>query len=278
MKRICIRNFTIFTALTCFLAVSTLAPCFALAQQHPWPEQGKKGGASSGNKPGAGQGQQAGSGPANNSGGGQGNNHGIRQGNNHGTRQGNKGGGHHGQPMRNPHAGVGKPAFANPPAGSHVIRHGNVRYVNHGGHFYKPGPRGYVSVIPPFGLIVPSLPALATSLFVAGMTYFVYDNIYYRQVSSGYEVVEQPTSTTVVTSGSVAAYSTGSVVAVTANKLNVRSGPGLQHSVSGLLYKGNSLVIEGTAPDWLYVRLPNGAYGWVMSRYVTVVNSSNAEG
>lgn len=273
MKRSRVRKLTVVTALTCFFAVSTLAPCLGLAQQNPWPDQGNKPGANSG----SGQGNKPGANSANKPGASQGNKPSNVQHVNQGNKPGS--GGQHAQPGRNQGPGYGKPAFTNPPAGSHFVKHGNVRYVNHGGHFYKPGPQGYISVIPPFGLIVPSLPVLATSMFVAGMTYFVYDNIYYRQVSSGYEVVAQPTTTTIVTSGSsVSSYGTGSVVSVTANKLNVRSGPGLQHSISGLLYKGASLVVEGTAPDWVYVRLPDGSYGWVMSRYLVVVNASNAEG
>jgi SH3-like domain-containing protein len=30
---------------------------------------------------------------------------------------------------------------------------------------------------------------------------------------------------------------------------------------------GDVLEIIGTAPEWLYVRLPSGTEGWVMSRF-----------
>ena len=64
---------------------------------------------------------------------------------------------------------------------------------------------------------------------------------------------------------------TGGCVSVAVDLLNVRSGPGMDHSVTRRISRGNTLVIHGTAPGWLYVSLPDGAFGWVMSTYTVTV-------
>lgn len=66
--------------------------------------------------------------------------------------------------------------------------------------------------------------------------------------------------------GSVPAPAYGQVV-VTAAALNIRSGPGLDHAVTGNLRKGDVLSVIDSVPDWFYVREPNGRYGWVMDQY-----------
>lgn len=53
----------------------------------------------------------------------------------------------------------------------------------------------------------------------------------------------------------------------TAGLLNVRSGPGRGHPVVRQVPAGSRLTVVGTAPDWIYVRLADGAQGWVMQRY-----------
>jgi len=56
-------------------------------------------------------------------------------------------------------------------------------------------------------------------------------------------------------------------VAATTDQLEVRSGPGVNHPLVAQVPKGTLLVIRGSAPDWWYVRLPNGAFGWVMKKF-----------
>ncbi len=57
---------------------------------------------------------------------------------------------------------------------------------------------------------------------------------------------------------------------VTADALNVRVGPGLNHRIMGRLASGQKVRVEGRsqAGEWLAVRLANGREGWVYSSYV----------
>jgi len=58
-------------------------------------------------------------------------------------------------------------------------------------------------------------------------------------------------------------------VAITEKLVNVRSGPGLDSTVLGRAVAGQVVDVIGAAPEWLYIRLENGQYGWVMTRYTT---------
>lgn len=60
---------------------------------------------------------------------------------------------------------------------------------------------------------------------------------------------------------------TGNWVSVATPILNVRSGPGLNFSIIGRVYQGDLLLTTGSAPQWVYVRLPDRSYGWVMTQY-----------
>jgi type II secretory pathway component GspD/PulD (secretin) len=52
-------------------------------------------------------------------------------------------------------------------------------------------------------------------------------------------------------------------VNVTAEHVEVRSGPGMQHSVRCQEKEGTVLIILAEADEWLYVRMPTGGAGWV---------------
>jgi uncharacterized protein YgiM (DUF1202 family) len=60
-------------------------------------------------------------------------------------------------------------------------------------------------------------------------------------------------------------------ISVTANVLNVRSGPGLNYPVFGHVYRGTILTLHGNSPGWLYVLLPGGNFGWVSTPYTVPV-------
>ena len=62
---------------------------------------------------------------------------------------------------------------------------------------------------------------------------------------------------------------------VNVDKLNVRSGPTLQHSRISLLQRGNVLPVLTEHPGWLQVRLTTGLSGWVAAQYVSVSEKSN---
>lgn len=65
-------------------------------------------------------------------------------------------------------------------------------------------------------------------------------------------------------------------VKVTERIVNVRSGPGLDSTIIGQAVAGQTLDVIGAAPEWLYIRMDNGLYGWVMAQYT--VESANPVG
>ncbi|MGN1032345.1 MAG: SH3 domain-containing protein, partial [Intestinibacter sp.] len=58
--------------------------------------------------------------------------------------------------------------------------------------------------------------------------------------------------------------------------LNVRSGPSLNYSKIGVVYRGAYLNIIETQGEWSHVKLSDGSKGWVYSSYIKKQsNSSN---
>ncbi len=82
------------------------------------------------------------------------------------------------------------------PRGSRGVLWGGVDYRYAGAVWYGPGPRGYVVVRPPYGLVVPDLPTFATVVTIAGIAYLYANGVYYRDhIGGGYEVVPPPVDT-----------------------------------------------------------------------------------
>jgi len=175
------------------------------------------------------------------------------------------------------HGGKSGPVFRHVPPGGQMLRHRGSEYFFHRGRCYRHGPKGYFWVRPPLGIISYSLPAAALTVLIGGLTYYVYDNVYYRRVPAGYQVVQVPTQTTTVVQPPPEAPVNPAVseiqVVVTAKILNVRSGPGINHAVLTRIYMGNVLIVQGSAVDWYYVRLPDNTYGWVMKSFVTMTGN-----
>lgn len=59
-------------------------------------------------------------------------------------------------------------------------------------------------------------------------------------------------------------------VTVTVDDLNVRSGPGTEHPVTGRVRQGDVLKLVGRTPGWFAVKTPDGLYGWVMDKYTAL--------
>ena len=57
---------------------------------------------------------------------------------------------------------------------------------------------------------------------------------------------------------------------VTADVLNLRSGPGTNYEVVRTLQKGDLVTVFAKAPDgvWLSIMLPDGTRGWAHSDWV----------
>jgi uncharacterized protein YgiM (DUF1202 family) len=56
---------------------------------------------------------------------------------------------------------------------------------------------------------------------------------------------------------------------VKARKLNLRSGPGENYSVLGILQRGNSVKDISTKGDWMEIEAPPDAYAYVAASYLT---------
>jgi hypothetical protein len=79
-----------------------------------------------------------------------------------------------------------------PPRASVVFWSG-VNFGFYDGVWYSPGPRGYVVVRPPFGIVVADLPAFRTVVTIGGIAYLYANGVYYRELpEGGYEVVPPP--------------------------------------------------------------------------------------
>lgn len=151
------------------------------------------------------------------------------------------------------------------PPGHQIVPAGNRQYIYHAGIYYLRGQKGFTVVRPPRGLVVRHLPVGFETLIVAGITTFLFAGVYYHQTPSGYVVVDAPQET--LRPHEITPETTGEALAVIVKVLNVRSGPGMNHPVVNQVRRGDRLVVQGTSPGWTYVRLPGGAFGWVMSTY-----------
>ena len=82
------------------------------------------------------------------------------------------------------------------PRGYAEVRVGHDRYYTHRGVFYQNGPRGYVVVRAPRGVVVHSLPTHYTRIYVGSTLYYRYGDVYYQPVSGGFVVVDAPAAQT----------------------------------------------------------------------------------
>lgn len=145
-----------------------------------------------------------------------------------------------------------------------------VPYFYFGGVFYRPVRSGFMVVGAPIGAVVVSLPVGYSRIWVAGLEYYVYGGVFYRRVPSGYVVVEAPVDIDVEEETPAIVQppeNAAGKVSVTASVLNVRTGPGLSHPVVYQIHEGYILEVHGKADGWLFVKLPNGEFGWVMTEF-----------
>lgn len=75
---------------------------------------------------------------------------------------------------------------------SRVVVHGGVDYRYAQGIWYAPFGSAWVVVQPPWGVVVPVLPAFATVVVIDGVRYHRVHEDLYREVPGGYEAVALP--------------------------------------------------------------------------------------
>lgn len=142
-------------------------------------------------------------------------------------------------------------------------------FFYHLGHYYQQTNEGYVSVTAPIGARLEVLPSGCSSFRTNGRLYFNCADVYYEPYGNGFIVVESPAATE--SYGGQLARS-GDKLRITANALNVRSGPGKRFSVVNKVYRGQIVEVDSFDRGWYYVIMPDGSYGWVMSKYTELKN------
>ena len=165
------------------------------------------------------------------------------------------------------------------PADHRVVHVGKSRYYLHGDHFYVKKPSGFVPVRAPLGAVVVSIPIGARAVLFGGITFYVSDDVYYRKVPEGYLVVVRPAHKDDLQEASSVEPSyrvTGKMAIVQAHTLNVRSGPGLNFPVVRQVRRHQALTIHGYAPEWLYVEMADGTFGWVMLKHTSAYDHAAA--
>lgn len=80
-----------------------------------------------------------------------------------------------------------------PPRPPAVVWWGGIDYRYWDGVWATSGPRGWISVRPPLGIVVHDLPSWRTAVVIGGLTYLYVNGVYYRERGvGGYEVVPPP--------------------------------------------------------------------------------------
>ena len=126
------------------------------------------------------------------------------------------------------------------------------------------------------------IPALLATGIIAGITFSLIDSAAnppvpeYRVATPAYAPVVVPgPHTAVVSPPHDSGIFDGSVM-VTAQLLNVRTGPGLEEPLIRQLSYGTVLSVYGSSPGWYYVNLPGNQYGWVMAQFTAPLGYSGA--
>jgi hypothetical protein len=128
----------------------------------------------------------------------------------------------------------------------------------------------------PSGSVFWCVPFGAEVFLFGGLTYFWWNDIWYRPIYDRYVVVGSPYDTDVVDQEPTLTPSTvgdGEQMVITEELLDVYSGPGLDYPVVYVLHAGDVVTIHGYDSDWVYVTNSNDENGWIMSQYASPVSS-----
>ena len=170
-------------------------------------------------------------------------------------------------------------------------RWGKEKYYYHHGHFFRPYDRGFIYVAPPPGVVVPFLPPGFTTMIIAGSQYYYYQGNYYSRVPTGYLVVAPPAASPFVPAPlpppmpdpgpapmPAPSFSPYGAVTITAPSLNVRTGPGREYNVVTVITQGGIYAVQATSPNWVYIQLPDGQFGWVERIYTAPASTPTPSG
>lgn len=137
---------------------------------------------------------------------------------------------------------------------------GGTSFFYYSGIYYRQGAGGYVVVEAPIGARVRTLPSGCSYFYYNGDRCYACDDVFYREVGPDYVVIERPPRFARIVG-------VGDEVIITADSLNVRSGPGKQYRVTSQFYRGDIVEVKAIENGWYYVRFANRTYGWIMQEY-----------
>jgi hypothetical protein len=149
--------------------------------------------------------------------------------------------------------------YRSPPYGAFTFMFGGAPFFYYSGTYYRHTDAGYVVVEAPIGARIRVLPNDCTSIFTEGVRYYVCHDIYYQEAGDEFVVVEGPPAGYPLPEAEI-----GEAVVVTADSLNLRSGPDRSYRVLSLLYRDEVVEVSGKEREWYYVRTNRGSYGWIM--------------
>ncbi|WP_305042316.1 DUF6515 family protein [Geoalkalibacter sp.] len=78
------------------------------------------------------------------------------------------------------------------PRGHRKVVVNKTTYYVHDHRYYTRASGGYLLVRPPVGVVVANLPLGSVSISIGGLFHSRYDDVYYRSVPRGYQVVAAP--------------------------------------------------------------------------------------
>ncbi len=155
------------------------------------------------------------------------------------------------------------------PPGIAAMRVADALFYYHLGMFFRPVPGGgYVVVGAPVGARIRTLPEECTVVYSPPHRYYYCHDTYYQHRGDYYVVVSEPnrgsTKSEIVM---------GDEIQVTADVLNIRTGPGKRFRVIGQLYRGDVAIVSDKDKHWYYVTLKDNSTGWILSRYTRYYRS-----
>jgi hypothetical protein len=106
------------------------------------------------------------------------------------------------------------------------------------------------------------IPAIVATGLIAGITFSLLDNTAHATQQTAVATTYPVVTNQVVTASSVM---------VTANLLNIRSGPGLNQTPIRQISRGTVLTVIGASSGWYMVQTSDGSTGWVMVQFTTPV-------
>lgn len=116
------------------------------------------------------------------------------------------------------------------------------------------------------------LPALLVTGIIAGIAFSLINSAANPPVSE-YRMAAR-THAPVAAPGAYAPIVSDGSLIVTAQLLNVRSGPSLGEPAILQLPYGTVLSVRGGSPGWYCVNLPGNQYGWVMAQFTAPLGYS----